>query len=70
MGYFSTHNLFRLYDLVSNSFIKKGEVIFHECVLGHHGFANNRLPMDVDITSSTHITYQFPQSWLPRAIRA
>ena len=50
MGYFSTHNLFRLYDLVTNSFIKRRDVIFHECVVGHHGFANNRLPMGLDIT--------------------
>ena len=48
MGYFS-HNLLRLYDLISNSFIKRCNVIFHECVVGHHGFANNRLPMGIDI---------------------
>ena len=40
IGYFSTHNLFRLYDLVTNTFIKRRDVIFHECVVGHHGFAN------------------------------
>ena len=50
MGYFSTYNLFRLYDLVTNNFIKKHDVIFHEYVVGHHGFTNNRLPMGIDIT--------------------
>ena len=49
MGYYTAHNLFRLYDITSGTFIKRRDVIFHECVLGHHGFANNRLPIGTDI---------------------
>ena len=49
MGYYFANNLFRLFDITSNTFIKKRDVVFHECVLGHHGFANNRLPIGLDI---------------------
>ena len=49
MGYFSANNLYRLFDIGTNKFLKKRDVVFHECVLGHHGFANNRLPIGMDI---------------------
>ena len=49
MGYYSANNLFRLFDITSNTFIKKRDVVFHKCVLGHQGFANNRLPIGLDI---------------------
>lgn len=52
MGYFPTRNLFRLYDISSNVFLKRRDVIFHESIVGHHGFANNRLPIGMDITGS------------------
>ena len=50
MAYYPTFNLHRLFDLTSNSFVKCRDVVFHECIVGHHGFANNRLPLGTDIT--------------------
>ena len=49
MGYYSANNLFCVFDITSNTFIKKRDVVFHKCVLGHQGFANNRLPIGLDI---------------------
>ena len=59
MGYYSANNLFRLFDITSNTFIKRRDVVFHECVLGHHGFANNRLPIGLDILGMPVVIFFF-----------
>ena len=49
MGYYSANNLFHLFNITSNTFIKKQDAVFHECVLSHYGFANNRLSRGLKI---------------------
>lgn len=49
MGYYEAFNLFCLYNLTSKKFVKKRDVVFHESLVSHHGFAADRLPVGLDI---------------------
>lgn len=55
MGYYETDNLFRLFDIQGKKFVKKRDVVFHELIVGHHGFAADRLPVGTAITGKTSL---------------
>ena len=49
MEYYQAENLFRLFEIKSETFIKRRDVVFHEPFIGHHGYSNDKLPVGVDI---------------------
>ena len=50
VGFYDTENLYQLWDVESNTLVKKRDVIFHEHVLGHPSLVREQLKHGWEIT--------------------